>query len=543
MEDPGLFSFPDRRQGPFLNHGLRNAGNGFREEPGGERRLLFTAGRLMIIMYYDGSERGSVMKKNVRPGVFLFVLIALSALGQEIREPVWAGKFYSDDPQALADRIREFLRQAPEKPGLDGVIRALVIPHASYDYSGRTAAVAYKLIQGRPYDTVVILGPSHRYGFRGVSIYLRGGFKTPLGVASVDEDLAAEIAKKSGARFVAEAFQEEHSIEVQIPFLQMTLPGVKIVPVVMGYPDIGTAENLAEALAESGTGKKILVIASTDMSHFLGKTEANAKDAATLKLIKELQADKILKMTEERENILCGGAPVATAILYARKLGSVRADILDYSDSAASGGDVSRVVGYGAVALSAGQEGGKPPDPTLTETEKKILLDLARSAVRSFVEGESRSDEAGRPGLTPLLETKRGAFVTLKIRGRLRGCIGFIEPIMPLHQAVTQAAVYAASQDPRFAPVSREELGSLEYEISVLSPLREIEDISGIKVGRHGLFLVKEGRSGLLLPQVPVENGWDRKTFLQQLCFKAGLPANGWKKGAKIYTFEAVVFR
>ena len=484
-------------------------------------------------------ERGNDMNKATYLGWIVFAWIAVSAAGQEIKEPVWAGKFYSSDPRELAESIGQFLRGVDSKPGIAGDIRALVIPHAGYEYSGRTAAFAYALIQGRAYDAVAVIGPSHRYGFRGISVYPKGGLKTPLGIASVDEALAAEISKRAGARFLPEAFEAEHSVEVQIPFLQITLPGVKIVPIIMGFPDGRTVQVLAEALAAAGAGKKILVIASSDMSHFLSKPEANATDAGTIDLIRELKADKILKRMQAGDNILCGGGPVAVAIRYAQALGGVRAELLKYSDSADTGGDTSRVVGYGAIAL-ASEETPAAPDFKLSGAEKKDLLKLARSAVSSYVLDNKILEKIPR---TPGFDTKRGVFVTLKIGGRLRGCIGFIEPVLPLAQAVVQAAVHAASQDPRFNPVTREELSRLEYEISVLTPLMEVKNPSSIRVGRHGLVVAMDGRSGLLLPQVATENGWDRETFLRQTCFKAGLAPDAWKKGARIFSFEAIVFR
>ena len=231
---------------------------------------------------------------------------------------------------------------------------------------------------------MVIIGPSHRFGFEGCSIYAKGGFRTPLGTAAVDEALAADIMKRSGFGFVPEAHAEEHSVEVQVPFVQTVLPGAKIVPIVMGYPEKRTVRALADALAAACAGRKVLVVASTDMSHFLAKDKANALDAKTIELIKALKADTIVSRMEARENILCGGAPVAAAILYAQKAGPVRAEILNYADSAAGTGDASRVVGYVSAALVA--EGG-PREPAfeLSAAEKKELLELARSAVEAFV--------------------------------------------------------------------------------------------------------------------------------------------------------------
>jgi len=479
------------------------------------------------------------MKYSIFLALSTVCLLVASARAQGVREPVWAGQFYDADAARLTAAIDGFLNDLPAAPTLRGDIRAIVVPHAGYVYSGRTAAYAYRLVRRKPYETVVIIGPSHRFGFKGCSIYAKGGFRTPLGTAVVDEALAAELMKRSGFKFIPEAHEKEHSVEVQVPFVQTVLPGAKIVPVVMGYPEMRTVKALAAALDAACAGREVLVVASTDMSHFLAKSKANAVDAKTIELIKALKADAIEARMEAGENILCGGAPVAAATLYAKKLGPVRAEILNYTDSAAATGDESQVVGYVAAALVA--EGG-PNEPAfgLSDAEKKELLALARSAVEAYVEdGRVVEYAATNPGFL----AHRGVFVTLKKKGALRGCIGFIEPVMPLARGVVEAAIYAAARDTRFEPVSKNELKSLDYEISVLTPLEDMPDPNLIKVGKHGLVVEMNGRKGLLLPQVPVENHWDRETFLEQTCLKAGLPPDAWKKGAKFQSFEAIVFR
>jgi hypothetical protein len=479
------------------------------------------------------------MKYSIFLALSTICLLIASARAQGVREPVWAGQFYDADAAHLTAAIDGFLKDLPAAPEVRGDIRAIVVPHAGYVYSGLTAAYAYRLVLGKPYETVVIIGPSHRFGFKGCSIYAKGGFRTPLGTAVVDEALAADLMKRSGFKFIPEAHEEEHSVEVQVPFVQTVLPGAKIVPVVMGYPEKRTVRTLAAALDAACAGKKVLVVASTDMSHFLAKDKANAVDARTIELIKALKADAIEGKMEAGENILCGGAPVAATILYAGKAGPVRAEVLNYADSSAASGDESRVVGYVSVALVA--EGGtREPAFELSVAEKTELLGLARSAVEAYVEDGRVVEYAST---NPRFLVKRGLFVTLKKRGALRGCIGFIEPVMPLARGVVEAAIYAAARDTRFEPVSKDELKSLDYEISVLTPLEDMPDPNLVKVGKHGLVVEMSGRKGLLLPQVPVENHWDRETFLEQTCLKAGLPPDSWKKGAKLQSFEAIVFR
>lgn len=459
------------------------------------------------------------------------------APAENVRKAVWAGSFYESDPVRLAAQVDAYLENAPAGPGAD--IQALVVPHAGYVYSGRVAACAYRLVKGRDLETVVIIGPSHRHGFQGCSIWPDGGFASPLGVVPIDAPLAAEIARTSGFGFIPEAHKEEHSLEVQVPFIQRVLPEAKIVPIVMGYPTRRTVQALVDGLAKSLPGKNVLLIASTDMSHFLSRNEARAVDEGTIGLIRESKASALLEAVEGGENILCGGGPVAAVLLYAGTLRRSKVDILRYGDSAEAGGPEDRVVGYLAAAVRSGESRGEESAP-LSSGEKKELLRLARAALVCYLDQKALPEKAPE---SPRLKEGKGVFVTLRKHGDLRGCIGFIEPAAPLYQAVIQAAIYAASQDPRFDPVSRRELDALELEISVLSPLRQVTGPGEVQVGRHGLVIAQGGRRGLLLPQVPLENGWDRETFLAQGCLKAGLPPDAWRRGAQVFIFEAVVFR
>ena len=463
----------------------------------------------------------------------LFVTCAWS---QGIRKAVRAGQFYEKKAEILSQQIDQFLENAKKMPPPGEEIFALIAPHAGYVYSGQVAAYAYRLIQGKDYESVIIIAPSHYHGFKGCSIYPQGGYETPLGTAEIDKPLAAEISKASGFKYIPKAHQMEHSVEVQIPFIQKTLPQAKIVPIVMGYPTKKTITRLADALIEVLPGKKVMIIVSTDMSHFFPKKKANDTDSKTISLIQSFETSALIKMLEKGENIMCGGGPVVSSLLYARERGEAKVEILHYADSSQLGGE-SQVVGYLAAALYS-----KNPNPkfSLSPEEKVELLRLARSAINQFIR-EKKIINYSTENLNFL--AKKGAFVTLKRKGYLRGCIGFIEPVAPLYQTVIQTSVYAACRDQRFPPVSAEELDNLEIEISVLSPLKKIHDPSLIKVGKHGLVISKGNKKGLLLPQVPVENNWSRETFLKQACLKAGLPPNTWKSEADIYIFEAIIFQ
>ncbi len=478
------------------------------------------------------------MKKKWPAYLLLCVCCAGGAgRAQDVRAPVWAGSFYDNDRARLSSQVDAYLENVPELPTNIGRIHALICPHAGYVYSGQTAAYAYRLVQGKPFETVVIIGVSHRYALDGCSIYLKGGFETPLGVARVDEEVAALIAKASGFSFVPQAHAEEHSVEVQVPFIQRALPGAKIVPILMGYPNRRHISALAEGLAEVCGDDKVLIVASTDLSHYLSKKNANSMDARTISLIRNLSANALLNKCARGENIMCGGGAVAATLIALKKAGEPKVEVLRYSDSSDVSGDEDRVVGYLAAAITI--KSGPPREFSLSASEKRELLGLARDAVRAFIT-EKRVIDFDTQDANLLAE--RGAFVTLKKKGQLRGCIGFIEPVAALYETVIHSAIYAASEDPRFPPVKDEELQDLDIEVSVLSPLKRITDPGIVQVGKHGLVIAMGSQRGLLLPQVAVENGWDRETFLNQACVKAGLPPDAWKKGAEISVFEAIVF-
>ena len=484
------------------------------------------------------------MKKNINPLAALFVLAVGLARAQDIRPAYVAGQFYEPDPGRLAAQIDEFLARAKPAAAMSGNIRVLIVPHAGHIYSGQTAAYAYALVKGLPFETVVVIGPSHHAGFEGCSIYPDGGWATPLGVARIDAPLAKALAKESGFSFVPAAYfvpgaeVQEHSVEVQVPFIQRVLPAARIVPVVMGYQNTRTIQALAVALEKTCAGKNVLVVASTDLSHFLTKEAAAATDAKTIALVQSLKTETLIRRVEEGENIMCGGGPVAAALLYAQKTGPARVAVLRHADSSEAGGPEDRVVGYLAAAVTTGQP-AEAADFTLSREEKSQLLALARSAVTEYV---GRQAVVEFKTENPTFLSPRGAFVTLKKKGELRGCIGYTEAVMPLYQTVIRTAIYAATEDPRFPAVQAGELKDLEVEISVLTPLKEITNPRVVQVGRHGLFISQGGRRGLLLPQVAVENSWDRETFLAEACLKAGLPRNAWKEGAQIFVFEAIVF-
>jgi AmmeMemoRadiSam system protein B/AmmeMemoRadiSam system protein A len=445
--------------------------------------------------------------------------------------------------------VKRYLENA-KKEKVDGEIVALVSPHAGYMYSGQVAAYAYKLIEGKSFDTVVVVGPSHRFPFKGASLWDRGGFRTPLGVVPVDDELSKKLMeKRKEIRFIPEAHNQENSLELQIPFLQTVLKSFKLVPIAM-EPDWSweTCQYLASAIAEAVKGKRVLLVASTDLSHFYTYNIAVELDKIFLNHIERFDVEGLNRDLKNNRTEACGGGPVVTIMLAAKMLGANHGKVLKYANSGDVTGDRSRVVGYAAAVFyktAGGKEKMKEEkkvgvDLGLNEDEKKTLHQIAKTVIENKAKGKAVPDFKVE---SPTLKENRGAFVTIHKRGQLRGCIGYIEGQGPLHKTIERMAEAAAFKDPRFTPVKENELPELELEISVLTPLKRITDVNEIQVGKHGIYIVKGMWAGLLLPQVATEYGWDRQTFLEHTCQKANLPSNAWKeKDTEIYIFSADIF-
>ena len=473
----------------------------------------------------------------------------------KIRPAAVAGGFYPADPKVLSAMIDTLLAQVsgPAVPNLNNVpIIAAVAPHAGYQYSGPVAAYTYAALKGRKYSRVVIIAPTHYVSFDYTSVYDGDAYATPLGNVPVDKAFARQLVKMdssirlSGDGHDATPAGGEHAVEVELPWLQKVLGNFEIVPIVMGDQSYENSRALGVALAKliKSEGKEgdTLVLASSDLSHYHTYDDAVRMDHKTLDALQSWDYFSMSRNFNSRIWEACGGAPIVAAMVYAERMGANQARVLKYENSGDVTGDHSRVVGYSADVFVRASGGKAEETPfSLTEQEKKDLLALARKSVE-FAVGK---DELYQPSASAdaTLDQERGAFVTLTISGELRGCIGYTSAIKPLYMTVRDTAKYAALNDPRFPPVSPSELPRLEYEVSVLSPLRRVLDVQQIKVGEHGLLMKNGDSEGLLLPQVPVEQKWDRQTFLEQTCRKAGMNPGCWKdENTDIFSFTAVVF-
>lgn len=268
-----------------------------------------------------------------------------------IRKSVIAGSWYPGNPRILKADIEEFLDKAPDG-SIMGDIVGLVAPHAGYVYSGQVAGYAYKSVVGKNFDSVIVIGPSHRALFRGVSVYDRGGYETPLGVVYVDVDLAQEMMRfDSIISAHPSAHAQEHSIEIQLPFLQVALGDFRFVPLMMGDQNRKTCMSLADAIFRAIRNKKCLVVGSSDLSHFHSHHEAVGMDSVILRYLETIDDEGLLRDLAHNRVEACGGGPMAVAMMVAKKLGANKAKVMPYANSGDITGDRDSVVGYASAVF------------------------------------------------------------------------------------------------------------------------------------------------------------------------------------------------
>lgn len=474
-----------------------------------------------------------------------------------VREPAVAGSFYPADARALGAALDGFLADAVPPAGPRPI--ALVAPHAGYVFSGQIAADAWTQAAGQGYDVIVLLGTNHTgVNARRIAVYDGPGLKTPLGISHTDGAVVAALLAACGDCVAdASAHAREHSIEVQLPFVRRLFPAVPVVAAVVAPGDPAMAERFGRTLASALRGRKPLVVASSDLSHYPPARQAVDVDRRTVQAILSMDPAQVTAALEGSTRLgapgldtcACGEAPIVAAMVAAKILGAVRAHAVSYANSADLGvGEPDRVVGYAAVAFTEGPAGKdvtglpqRPPAPagTLGDADRARLLALARNSISRYLASETLPLPRG---FGAAAQRHQGVFVTLRKRGRLRGCIGRMQASTPTPQLVQRMALASAFQDPRFDKVKAAEVKDLEIEISLLTPLARVKGPAAVTPGRDGVVLEKDGRSAVFLPQVATEEGWDREELLDNLCGKAGLPAGCWRVGATLSTFQAEVF-
>lgn len=477
----------------------------------------------------------------------ILLLIGFQLEAQEnIRKPVVAGQFYPADRALLTKELEKRLQEAP-KVAVDGDIFGLVAPHAGYQYSAGIAAGAYKQVANEKYDVVVILAPSHRDPFKGATIYPGTAYETPLGLLYIDRLSAEElVATCKSVHFSHYGHRAEHAIEVQLPFIQLLFPDTKIIPIVIGYSDWQTCEEIGQALAHVTRNKKVLFIASTDLYHGESYNECKRLSSQTLAAMTKLQPRELYQGLEAETLQACGGIPVVMVQLAARAHGAHAAILLNQTNSNdVTGQKGGYVVGYGAVAFYRSRSMTKPSSKIefnpLDRKDQIDLLKMARHSIDHYLKYQTMPDF--KPKSDMQLE-KRGVFVTITENGLLRGCIGHHESDKPLYRLVPQMAIAAAFEDPRFPPLQAHELEKIKIKISVyLTNVYKIDTLDEFQMGLHGIILRKGRYAATYLPEVPIEAGWTTvDEELASLCLKAGLPADAWRDGAEFWIYRTQIF-
>jgi AmmeMemoRadiSam system protein B/AmmeMemoRadiSam system protein A len=500
----------------------------------------------------------------MKHGFFLLLLPFFLTAAEDVRPYLNTGPWYPADAAQLKRMLDGFFSGLPQPPKGESV-RGIVAPHAGFEYSGRCAARAYAALSpAQGIRRVILLGPSHRTYLYGACLDDYAAWSTPLGRVAVDAEARRALAKKKLFQTDRDTMRFEHSLENQLPFLQRALgsDGYTILPIVVGMLKKGDFAVLADAIApyvDAGT----LVVASSDMTHFgenFSYTPFRADLAANLTKLDQGFIDPILHLDfdrfyayHEKTGITaCGFVPIGVMIrLFAKR--NLRGAQADYYKSGDLSGDYSTSVSYASLLFSEGGDPAAGPGTPgaaggpigLDADEQRLLLELARATLRDrFQDREPKPGWEGRYAASPRLAQSLGVFVTLRKGGDLRGCIGSIVGVQPLYRGVAANALHAAFDDPRFPPLRQRELDGVDIEISVMTPLQPISDYRAIRLGRDGVIIRDGMAQAVFLPQVATETGWTLDEFLGNLCLKAGLDADAYRRSRRMQflIFQAQVF-
>jgi AmmeMemoRadiSam system protein B/AmmeMemoRadiSam system protein A len=443
-----------------------------------------------------------------------------------IRTAAVAGMFYTEGKEQLSQGIEACLSKA--KKEYDVIPKVLVVPHAGYLYSAEIAASAYVYLKeiSQKIKRVLLFGPAHRVYFEGVSLSEKDVWETPLGNIEIDKESGDKIAKLDGTAFFDEAHEQEHSLEVQLPFLQKTLESFKLVPVCVGNASEKLISDIIDLFWED---EETLILISTDLSHFHNYYEAQKIDNYTANLIEMLDYEKL-----QGENA-CGFVGLRGMLEFCRNK-NIQPIRLDIRNSGDTSGKKDKVVGYGSWIID---KNGK--NQYILENYGKTLLNLAKESIKYGLE-KGKPPEVDVLRSPTILQQFGASFVTLEINGNLRGCIGSIIANRSLMEDIIDNAYNSAFKDPRFMPVSQAEFDKLSIAISILSlpqPMKFTSEenlLNQLRQDIDGLIIEDMGRRAVYLPSV-----WevlpDKQEFLDTLRQKAGLSAKHWSATFKAYRF------
>jgi len=482
-------------------------------------------------------------KKLKKEHIIFFIIIIVLALiifappslktphkEKVIREPIVAGTWYPGNKEELKSSVNKYYKNS-EKLNISN-IKALIVPHAGYAYSGQVAANGFNQLN-KDYKKVFIIATNHAQGayVNGISIPDVTHYKTPLGQLKISE-IASELLKQDLFVNVPQA-HTTHVIEIELPFLQQKLKDFEIIPLVTGSLNLEQIKQAADILSKY-IDEDSLIVVSSDLSHYHPYEDAVKLDTVCIKNIESMNFEESAKCEA------CGIYAILILMDIAKR-NEWNARIIDYKNSGDVSGDKSRVVGYSSIVFYPKKE------KLLTKNEQDFLLELARETVENYVKNKKKP-KIDETKLTPALKKVQGCFVTLNKNHNLRGCIGHILPKEELYKCVIDNAVNAAVNDHRFNPVTENELNEIQIEISVLTVPQRLEFSSGedlknkLKPNIDGVVLKKGFYQSTYLPQV-WEQLSDKELFLSNLCMKGGMALNCWKDtSTEVYTYQTFVF-
>ncbi len=468
---------------------------------------------------------------------------------EQVRPADCAGMWYPGEADALSKFVDDLIERAAPNELPSGRPQAIIAPHAGYQYSAPVASMAYKAVKGLSYKRVILLGFSHRYSAfqHGIDVPMEyTAYQTPLGKVPLDAEACAALLKCPLFTSTPGLHRQEHSLELQLPFLQRTIGEFRLVPLMVGELSSEECTQVASALLP-WVGDDTLIVVSSDFTHYgrsfnyvpftenvAEQLRIQAREAA--KPLLNADYDGFVDYLARTTDTICGRRPSLLLMRVLAMQGGASAVRTGFDTSGRMTGDYAGSVTYQSFVFAA-------RELTLPADARGALLKLARRTAIAHLNKE-RLEKISPADLPEAARADGACFVTLENRGVLRGCIGNMEATGPLYEAVIRNAIYAC-QDQRFVdnPVTPAELKDIRIEISYLTPMLLISNPDEVVVGRDGLLVELGPRRGVLLPQVAYSHGWTRREFLAQVCHKAGLPADAWKDPrAHIYSFAAEVF-
>ncbi len=474
-----------------------------------------------------------------------------------IRKAAVAGQFYPANPIELSKAVATLFTEAKKIP-LTGRAMAVIVPHSGFLYSGNIAARAFKLLEGEQFDNVVVISPSSNVFFKGCSVFNGEGYETPMGVVEIEKELSEKIASVNLSVYLSNmghatgSARGEHALEVQLPFLQVVLGKFKLIAIVMGEQEEDTARALGQALGSALSGTNTLIVAASNLSHFHTQKEAKAMDSLLQSAIQKFDPKALMDTIESGKAEASGGGAIAAALHAAKQLGGKDIRFLGYANSGETTGQVDEVVGYMSAAILSSDRPGsfgkvksvrknsptKEEELELIETNKEKLKEIAVNSIEAGLRNEDYL-----PTAISDLKFQRGVYVTISVDGEAKGTAGRIKIREPLYQAVAMMAKAAATQGKESHGLLESDADSIEVKLAILSRIELVNNFGTIDIDNHGLMIKLDMHSAIIFSSELSGTNWNRETFLEQLCLKAGLPKKSYKeKFAEIFRFTAQEF-